>query len=68
MQSVNDIRSAFLDYFAKHGHAVVDSSPLVLPATGKRAMESALNCHRSAIQDGSWKLRTPGLRKPTPPQ
>ena len=29
MHSVNDIRRAFLDYFARHGHAVVDSSPLV---------------------------------------
>jgi alanyl-tRNA synthetase len=29
MQTVNDIRKAFLDYFAGHGHAVVDSSPLV---------------------------------------
>src|SRR3546814_7685387 len=29
MQTVNDIRSAFLDYFARHGHAVVPSSPLV---------------------------------------
>lgn len=29
MSSVNDIRSAFLDYFAKDGHTVVDSSPLV---------------------------------------
>ncbi len=29
MQSTNDIRRAFLDYFAKNGHQVVDSSPLV---------------------------------------
>jgi alanyl-tRNA synthetase len=29
MASLNDIRSTFLDYFAKNGHAVVDSSPLV---------------------------------------
>src|SRR3546814_6774439 len=29
MQTVNDIRSAFLDYFARHGHTVVPSSPLV---------------------------------------
>ncbi len=29
MQTVNDIRKAFLDYFARHGHRVVDSSPLV---------------------------------------
>src|SRR5947208_12641823 len=29
MQTTNDIRSAFLDYFAKHGHEVVPSSPLV---------------------------------------
>ncbi len=29
MSSVNDIRSAFLTYFAKHGHMVVPSSPLV---------------------------------------
>ncbi len=29
MQSVNDIRRAFLEYFARHGHQVVDSSPLV---------------------------------------
>jgi alanyl-tRNA synthetase len=29
MQTVNDIRKAFLDYFAGHGHAIVDSSPLV---------------------------------------
>ena len=29
MQTVNDIRGAFLDYFAKNGHKVVDSSPLV---------------------------------------
>jgi alanyl-tRNA synthetase len=29
MSSVNDIRSGFLSYFAKNGHAVVDSSPLV---------------------------------------
>ena len=29
MPSVSDIRQAFLDYFAKHGHEVVSSSPLV---------------------------------------
>ena len=29
MSGVNEIRSAFLDYFAKAGHAVVPSSPLV---------------------------------------
>ncbi|MDA0306162.1 MAG: alanine--tRNA ligase [Proteobacteria bacterium] len=29
MQTVNDIREAFLDYFAATGHQVVDSSPLV---------------------------------------
>ncbi|MDB5591580.1 alanine--tRNA ligase [Enterovirga sp.] len=29
MSGVNEIRSAFLDYFAKHGHEAVASSPLV---------------------------------------
>jgi alanyl-tRNA synthetase len=29
MPSLNEIRSLFLDYFAKNGHAVVPSSPLV---------------------------------------
>ncbi len=29
MAGVNDIRSTFLSYFEKNGHAVVDSSPLV---------------------------------------
>ena len=29
MQSVNDIRRSFLDYFAANGHTVVSSSPLV---------------------------------------
>ena len=29
MASSNDIRAAFLGYFARHGHTVVDSSPLV---------------------------------------
>jgi alanyl-tRNA synthetase len=29
MQTANDIRSAFLDYFAKNGHEIVPSSPLV---------------------------------------
>ena len=29
MQTVNDIRKAFLDYFADNGHEVVSSSPLV---------------------------------------
>ncbi len=29
MQTVNDIRKAFLDFFARHDHRVVDSSPLV---------------------------------------
>jgi alanyl-tRNA synthetase len=29
MTSTNDIRSAFLDYFARNGHEVVPSSPLV---------------------------------------
>ncbi|MDA9975372.1 alanine--tRNA ligase-related protein, partial [Alphaproteobacteria bacterium] len=29
MQTVNDIRTAFLDFFARHGHEVVSSSPLV---------------------------------------
>ncbi len=29
MQTANDIRKAFLDFFAKNGHEVVDSSPLV---------------------------------------
>ena len=28
MSGVNEIRSAFLDYFRKHGHEVVPSSPL----------------------------------------
>ncbi len=29
MPSLNDIRSTFLDYFARQGHTVVESSPLV---------------------------------------
>jgi alanyl-tRNA synthetase len=29
MQTANDIRTAFLDFFAKNGHAIVPSSPLV---------------------------------------
>ncbi len=29
MPSLNDIRTTFLDYFGRNGHAVVDSSPLV---------------------------------------
>ncbi|SOH93553.1 alanyl-tRNA synthetase [Monaibacterium marinum] len=29
MSSLNDIRSTFIDYFAKEGHQAVDSSPLV---------------------------------------
>nr|MDA8253623.1 alanine--tRNA ligase-related protein [Rhodospirillales bacterium] len=29
MASSNDIRATFLDYFARHGHTVVPSSPLV---------------------------------------
>jgi alanyl-tRNA synthetase len=29
MQTANDIRATFLDFFAKNGHAVVSSSPLV---------------------------------------
>ena len=29
MQTVNDIRQAFLDYFAGHGHEIVASAPLV---------------------------------------
>ena len=29
MQSANDIRKEFLDYFRRHDHEVVDSSPLV---------------------------------------
>jgi alanyl-tRNA synthetase len=29
MSGVNEIRSAFFDYFARHGHEVVPSSPLV---------------------------------------
>src|SRR5260370_6664281 len=29
MSGVNEIRSSFLDYFARHGHLVVPSSPLV---------------------------------------
>jgi alanyl-tRNA synthetase len=29
MASLNDIRSTFLDYFARHDHAVIPSSPLV---------------------------------------
>jgi alanyl-tRNA synthetase len=29
MQTTNDIRAAFLDYFAGHGHEIVPSSPLV---------------------------------------
>jgi alanyl-tRNA synthetase len=29
MHTTNDIRTAFLDYFARHGHEVVPSSPLV---------------------------------------
>jgi alanyl-tRNA synthetase len=29
MTTLNDIRTTFLDYFAKHGHEVVPSSPLV---------------------------------------
>ena len=29
MSSASDVRQAFLDYFARNGHSVVDSSPLV---------------------------------------
>ena len=29
MQTTNDIRTAFLDYFARNGHVIVPSSPLV---------------------------------------
>ncbi len=29
MTGVNEIRSAFLDFFAKHGHEIVESGPLV---------------------------------------
>src|ERR1700731_831616 len=29
MSGVNEIRSSFLDYFARNGHAIVPSSPLV---------------------------------------
>ena len=29
MSSVNDIRAMFLDYFAKNGHQILASSPLV---------------------------------------
>ena len=29
MSGVNEIRSTFLDYFASHGHTVVESSSLV---------------------------------------
>src|SRR5216683_5018514 len=29
MQTTNDIRAAFLNYFAKNGHEIVPSSPLV---------------------------------------
>ena len=29
MQTTNDIRKVFLDYFSRHGHQVVESSPLV---------------------------------------
>ena len=29
MQTANDIRAAFLDYFARNGHEIVASSPLV---------------------------------------
>ncbi len=29
MQTTNDIRAAFLDYFARHGHEILRSSPLV---------------------------------------
>src|SRR5467141_1089838 len=29
MQTANDIRAAFLDYFARNGHEIVPSSPLV---------------------------------------
>ena len=29
MQTVNDIRTGFLDFFAAHGHRIVPSSPLV---------------------------------------
>src|ERR1700761_5072719 len=29
MQTANDIRAAFLDYFSRNGHEIVSSSPLV---------------------------------------
>ena len=29
MQTTNDVRAAFLEYFAKNGHEIVPSSPLV---------------------------------------
>ena len=29
MMSINQVRSTFLDFFARNGHAVVASSPLV---------------------------------------
>ncbi len=36
MASLNDIRSTFLNYFAKNGHEVVDSSPPWCRATTRR--------------------------------
>ena len=34
MSGVNEIRSGFLDYFAKNGHEPVASSPLVVDFRG----------------------------------
>ena len=32
MQTANDIRKVFLDFFGKNDHKIVQSSPLVPPA------------------------------------
>ena len=54
MASSNDIRATFLDYFARNGHAVVESSPLV-PRNDPTLMFT--NARHGAVQE---RLHRPG--------
>src|SRR5260370_1074348 len=60
MQTTNDIRSAFLDYFARHEHEIVPSSPLV-PRNDPtllftNAGEDVLELHHAGIGEQQCRI------------
>jgi alanyl-tRNA synthetase len=56
MQTANDIRTAFLDYFVTNGHAIVLSSPLV-PRDARSDVLGAPAGGRMALADSALRFR-----------